>query len=228
MIFNEICEHIKIASGGTNIYSVMTVFRPQQPDEAWGMRFWSHQFFRHAGYKNKNTGQVLGDPANADFTEYLINANLWSPPSTRSAFDLLPLVLKMPRINKPFVYEIPQNLTNELDLEHPQFPAVKRLGLKWAAILAISNFKMDLGGVKYPCIPFNGWFLSTEIARNLLERYQMTFPLAKAMNIPINDRMLAQRVLVEVENAILYSFEKHEYTIVDPMTIGKSFITHFK
>eukprot|EP00551_Chaetoceros_affinis_P008357 CAMPEP_0203670684 /NCGR_PEP_ID=MMETSP0090-20130426/6683_1 /ASSEMBLY_ACC=CAM_ASM_001088 /TAXON_ID=426623 /ORGANISM="Chaetoceros affinis, Strain CCMP159" /LENGTH=1567 /DNA_ID=CAMNT_0050535593 /DNA_START=14 /DNA_END=4717 /DNA_ORIENTATION=+ len=228
MIFTEICEHIKLASGGTNIESVMTVFRPQHPNEMWGMRFWSHQFFRYAGYKNKNTGKVLGDPANADFTEYLINSSLWSPPLIRSGFDLLPLILKMPGIAKPFVYNIPKTLTHELDIEHPQFPAVKGLGLKWGAIPAITNFKMNLGGLNYPCIPFNGWFVSTEIARNLLERYQMTIPLAKAMNIPSNDRMLAQKVSAELENAILHSFEKHEYTIVDPMTVGKQFITHCK
>jgi nitric oxide synthase oxygenase domain/subunit len=215
-----------MASGGTNIQSVMTVFRPQQSNEAFGMRFWSSQVFRYAGYKNKDNGETLGDPANAEFTEYLIKSKLWSPPSVRTAFDLLPLVLKMPQIDKPFIYNIPHDLAHELDIEHPQFPAVKDLHLKWAAIPAITNFKMNLGGLIYPCMPFNGWFLSTEIARNLLERYSMTIPLAKAMNIPFNDRMLVQKVTAEFENAILHSFEKQEYTIVDPMTVGKSFMTH--
>ena len=206
----------------------MTVFRPQQPHETFGLRFWSGQLFRYAGYKNSDNGEVLGDPANAEFTEFLIKSNLWTPPPNRTAFDLLPLILKMPTIDKPFIYVLPQHLRHEVNIEHPDFPAVKNLGLKWSTIPAITNFKLNLGGVRYPCIPFNGWFASTEIARNLLERYKVTLPLAKAMNIPSNDRMLAQKVSAEMENAILHSFEKSEYTIVDPMTVGKSYFTHCK
>jgi len=226
-IFREIEEHIKIASGGPNIQSVMTVFRPQLSHETWGMRFWSSQLYRYAGYEQKN-GEVLGDPANAEFTEYLINSKLWSPPSPRSSFDLLPLVLKMPMVHKPFVYELKPNLVHEVSLDHPQHPAIKDLNLKWSSIPAITNFKMNLGGIKYPCMPFNGWFLSTEIARNLLERYNLTNSLANAMKISLDDRMLAQKVSAELENVILHSFEKNGYTIVDPMTIGKSFLTHCK
>lgn len=227
-IFQEVDEHIQIASGGNNIESVMTVFRPQQPHETFGLRFWSGQLFRYAGYKNSDNGEVLGDPANADFTEFLIKSDLWTPPPNRTAFDLLPLVLKLPTIDKPFVYVLPQHLRHEVNIEHPDFPAVKNLGLRWSTIPAITNFKLNLGGIRYPCIPFNGWFVSTEIARNLLERYRVTLPLAKAMNIPSDDRMLAQKVSAEIENAILHSFEKSEYTIVDPMTVGKSYLTHCK
>ena len=227
-IFEEVQEHLDIASGGTNIQSVITIFRPQQPDEIFGMRFWSGQLYRYAGYKNPKTGKVMGDPANADFTEYLIKKGLWTPPETRTPFDLMPLVLKMPQINKPFLLELPDSLIHEVGLEHPNFPAVKELGLRWSTIPAITNFKMVLGGLVYPCIPFNGWFVSTEIARNLLERYQLTDTLAKAMNFKPTNKMLAQKVAYEMENAILHSFDKAKYTIVDPMQAGKSYMAHCK
>lgn len=59
-----------------------------------------------------------------------------------------------------------------------------------------------------------------------MERYDATIPLAKAMDIDLDDRMLADIVGSNLENAILYSFEKNGLTIVDPMTVGKSFLTH--
>lgn len=76
--------------------------------------------------------------------------------------------------------------------------------------------------------PFNGWFVSIEVARNLLDRYEATMPLAKAMGIDPSDKFVAQKVSTELESAILYSFEKNEFTMVDPMTVGKSFMTHCK
>ena len=87
-VFDECVEHLKIATGGTNIQSVMTVFRPQSSSEIFGMRFWSSQFVRYAGYVDKSTGQVLGDPANVSITELLIERELWIPPKKKTAFDV--------------------------------------------------------------------------------------------------------------------------------------------
>ena len=227
-IFSEVVEHLKIATGGSNIQSVMTVFRPQRSDEVWGMRFWSNQFVRYAGYKDESSDTILGDPANAEFTTFLTSNRIWKPPSTRSAFDVLPIVLKIPNNDIPFVYELPKEVTHEVELEHPKYPRVKDLGYKWGAVPAISNFTMDLGGIKYPCAPFNGWFVSIEIARNLLERYNATEPLAEAFGMDVTDKLLHQKVSAELETAILHSFEKNKFTVVDPMTVGKSFLTHCK
>jgi hemoglobin-like flavoprotein len=51
-IFREVEEHMKIATAGTNIQSVMTVFRPLSPKETVGPRFWTHQCVRYAGYRD--------------------------------------------------------------------------------------------------------------------------------------------------------------------------------
>jgi nitric oxide synthase oxygenase domain/subunit len=207
----------------------MTIFRPQEMDEIWGMRFWSGQFVKYAGYTNHDKeGTILGDPANVEITNFLVDHNFWVPPSPRSAFDVLPLVLKIPHNEVLFVQELPKEVIHEVSLEHPEYPQVKELNYKWAAVPAISNFMMNLGGIKYPCSPFNGWFLSTEIVRNLLERYNASAPLAEAFGINPHDRMLQQKVTVELETAVLHSFEKNDFTIVDPMASGKSFMTHCK
>lgn len=67
--FKEFEEHLRIATCGTNIQSVMSVFKPKAVNEMWGTRFWSSQFVRYAGYKNQENGELLGDPSNVDFTE---------------------------------------------------------------------------------------------------------------------------------------------------------------
>ena len=227
-IFHEVVEHLKLATGGVSIQSVMTVFRPHQINEIWGMRLFSSQFVRYAGYVDEKSSEILGDTANVDFTNYLIEKNLWSPPVEKSAFDILPIVVKIPGNEIPFVYTLPQDVTHEVHLEHEKYPNVKNLGYKWAAVPAISNIVMNLGGIKYPCCPFNGWFLSTEIARNLMERYHVTEPLARELGMDIEDKMLHPKVSAELENMILHSFEKNNFTIVDPTSVGKSFITHCK
>lgn len=87
---------------------------------------------------------------------------------------------------------------------------------------------MNLGGIKFSCCPFNGWFMSTEITRNLIERYQVTNPLARAMKMKLDNEFLAQKVFCELEVAVNYSFQKQEFTIVNPSTVGQSFMTHCK
>lgn len=226
-VFHEVVEHLKIATGGSNIQSVMTVFQPQQRDKVFGMRFWNSQFVQYAGYIDKNNHtRVLGDPANVAITKYLIDRDLWIPPKNRSAFDVLPLVLKVPHNEKPYVFDLPREVVHEVEIEHPSYPELKNLGLKWAAVPAISNFMMTLGGIKYPCSPFNGWFVSIEVVRNLLERYDLSKPLATIFGIHHDDKLLKQKVSTELESAVLHSFEKKKFTMNDPLTVGESFLTH--
>ena len=228
-IFHETVEHLKLATGGVSIQSVMTVFRPRQINEIWGVRFLSSQIIRYAGYViDGGNSEILGDPANAELTSYLIAKKLWVPPKVQSAFDVLPLVLKLPGNDVPFLYTLPKEAVHEVHFEHPNYPKAKQLGYKWNAVPAITNMSMNLGGIHFPCCPFNGWFVSTEIARNLLERYKVTDPLAGVFGIDSGDRMLHQKVASELENMILHSFDKNNFTIVDPRSVGKSFMTHCK
>ena len=228
-MFQEVIEHLKIATGGDSIQSVMSVFRPQRRNEMWGLRFFNSQFVRYAGYIiDEESGETLGDPANVAFTKYLIEQKLWSPPTKKSAFDILPIVIKEPGNNIPFVFSLPREVAHEVNLEHPTNVNVNKLGFKWVAVPAITNFMMNLGGIKYPCCPFNGWFVSTEIVRNLIERYNATEAIATALDIDLNDRLLKQAVFVELEKMVLYSFDKNSLTIVDPMSVGDSFMMHCK
>lgn len=225
-IFEELNEHLKIATAGTNIQSVMTVFSPQKPNETLGTRFWSSQIVRYAAYKNLD-GTITGDPANLELTEYLLQHDLWEPPDVVTPFDVLPVVLKVPAKKLPYVYEIPKEYVFEVKIEHPTRPEVGELGYKWTTVPAITNFKMDLGGVVYANIPFNGWFVSTEIVRNLMERYNAGGPMAKVLGLDTKTNIMwEQLAFCEWEIAVEYSFKKNGYTIVDPNAVGKSFCTH--
>ena len=53
------------------------------------------------------------------------------------------------------MYEFAKEDILEVEIEHPTIGEFKSLGLRWYAIPAISNFRMDIGGVTYGCIPFN-------------------------------------------------------------------------
>ena len=43
----------------------------------------------------------------------------------------------------------------------------KKLGLRWYALPAVSNVALDVGGIEFPAAPFSGWYMCTEIARDL-------------------------------------------------------------
>lgn len=97
-----------------------------------------------------------------------------------------------------------------------------KLGHKWTSIPLLNSFNMNLGGVEYGCTPFNGWFCSIEIVRDLMERYQgSSEKWAAAVGINPSERMWKSRVAHEIDVAVLHSFDKAGYTIVDPETVGK-------
>lgn len=56
-----------------------------------------------------------------------------------------------------------------------RFKKLAALGLEWYALPAVSNMYFDCGGVVYPACGFNGWYMSTEIMRDLTDfgRYNL-------------------------------------------------------
>ena len=43
------------------------------------------------------------------------------------------------------------------------------MGLKWYAVPSVSGMMLEVGGLQFPAAPFNGWYNSIEIVRDLLE-----------------------------------------------------------
>lgn len=207
----------------------MSVFRPKKPNEPWGIKFWSDQLVRYACYTLED-GTTMGDIANKTLTKYLIEKKLWVPPEPRTQHDVLPVVFKIPGRDEPIVHQFDDKYVDEAEIVHPDYPEIAQLGHKWAAVPAINVFNMNLGGVEYGCMPFNGWFCSIEIVRNIMERYEgANEKWAAALGIDTkNHRMWKARVAHEIDVAVLHSFDKAGYTIVDPETVGEQFMAHCK
>ena len=226
-MFRECAEHLRLATNGGNVQIVMSVFRPKKPLERWGPRIWNSQYVRFAAYEQED-GSVLGDKANLAITQTLIRQG-WTPPAVKTAYDTLPLVIDVPG-QPPRMYQFREEDVLKVAIEHPTYPAVGALDLKWCAVPAISNFRMDIGGVQYGCIPFNGWFMETEIARNLWEdgRYEKAEAIAHAIGLDTSSEqtLWRDRAFLELNAAVLHSFSKAKVTLVDHQTASRQFLTH--
>jgi len=235
-IFEKCVDHLRNAvttdAGGNRVISsLMTVFPQLLPGENFGRRIWNNILIRFAGYRQPD-GSVLGDPANVDLTDACLQLG-WRSPGNRTPFDVLPLVVQASDSSPPYLREIPSDAQLLVPIHHPEYPKLSELDIKWHAIPAIANFTCDIGGIQYPCAPFNGWYMDTEIAcRNLcdVQRYNLLPAMVRAMGMDLaGDRrdLVRDRALVEMTVAVLSSFDKERITIVDHHTASESFIRHF-
>ena len=226
-IFRECQEHVQFATNGGNLQITMTVFRPKQPQERWGTRFWNSQLYRYAAYEQPDRS-ILGDPANLSLTQAILKLG-WQPPTPRSAYDILPLVIEVPG-QEPKLYHWRPEEVLEVEIEHPTVPDFKAIGMRWYAIPVISNFSAHIGGIEYGCIPFNGWYMDTEILRDFLDesRYNKLEEIANILKLDTSSEqtLWRDRVALELNLAILHSFQKAKVTIVDHQTASRQFLSH--
>lgn len=226
-MFRELEEHLRAGTNGGNLQITMTVFRPKQPKERWGPRTWNPQLIRYAAYEQPD-GSILGDPANLEVTKAIVKLG-WQPPEPRTPYDILPLVIEVPGMG-PKMYEWNSEDVLEVEIEHPTIPEFKCLGLRWYAIPAISNFRMDIGGITYGCISFNGWYMGTENMRDFLDeyRYNKMEEIAKVLKLDTSSEqtLWRDRVALELNVAVLYSFQKAKVTMVDHQSASRQFLAH--
>lgn len=226
-MFQECAEHLRAATNGGNVEIVLTVFRPTRPQERWGPRIWNSQLIRYAAYQMPD-GSVVGDRANLDLTTAIRKLG-WTPPDAPTPFDVLPLVIDVPG-QEPQLFEWDPSAILEVPISHPTVPAIAALGLKWCAVPAIANFRMEIGGLDYGCLPFNGWFMGTEIARNLFEdkRYDQAEAIAAALALDTSSEttLWRDRAFLELNAAILHSFQRARVTLVDHQTAARQFMIH--
>jgi len=225
-VFEAIIEHIRAATNGGKIRPMITIFAPQKPQQS-GIRIWNPQYIRYAGYRQAD-GSIIGDPLHVELTEAIRRLGWKGGKGT--PFDVLPLVIQMPD-QPPKVFELPDEAVLEVPLSHPIYPWFAELGLRWHALPAISNMRMEIGGISYTAAPFNGWYMGAEIgARNLgdVDRYNLLPVLAQQLGLDTrSDRSLwKDQALVELNRAVLHSFAKQGVSIVDHHTATRQFIRH--
>lgn len=129
---------------------------------------------------------------------------------------------------EPRWFDIPKELVLEVPIEHPEYPQLQELGIRWYGVPIVSDMRLEIGGISYTAAPFNGWYMGTEIgARNLADeqRYNLLPALSEIMGLPATHEstLWRDRALVELNVAVLYSYKKNGVTIVDHHTAAKQF-----
>ena len=223
----ESVAHLREAANGGRIRPVITVFAPDAPSRP-GPRILSSQLIRYAGYRTAGDA-VLGDPANVELTQLAAGLG-WTGPSQRGRFDVLPLLIQA--AGAPVTrHEIPADAILEVPIEHPEFDWFAGLGLRWYAVPVISDMYLEIGGVRYPAAPFNGWYMCTEIgSRDLGDtaRYAQLPVIAAHMGLPLGSErnLWKDRAMTELNVAVLHSFGAAGVTITDHHTESVRFLQH--
>ncbi len=224
-IHRDLCEHLRRATNDGRIRPVISIFAPDTPERP-APKVWNDQLIRYGGYRLQD-GTVLGDAAYVDFTN-VVREMGWLAPQGR--FDVLPLVIETAD-DKPQLFEVPSELIREVPITHPDHPQIAHVGLRWYAVPAISNMRLRIGGIDYPLAPFNGWYMGTEIgARNLVDedRFDLLPTVAACLGLDTSREttLWRDRALVELNVAVLHSFNAAGVTISDHHTESRLFLNH--
>ncbi len=219
-------EHLELAQNDGAVRSFLTVFAPPERVGGPAPRIHNHQLCAYAGYRSAD-GAILGDPKNLALTEQALALG-WRPAAERTRFDLLPWIVAG-RDGVPRLFPLPPGLVREVPLRHPRLPWFEGLGLRWYAVPVISDMRFRAAGTDYPAAPFNGWYMGTEIgARNLADRdrYDQLPVIAERLGLDRRrPRSLWQdQALVELNVAVLHSFEREGVKLVDHHAASEEFM----
>jgi nitric-oxide synthase, bacterial len=225
-VFAALVDHIVLSTNGGRIIPMVSVFASGAVEKPQ-IRIWNRQLIGYAGYLQAD-GSVLGDPINLGFTQR-IQALGWQGPSP-SRFNLLPLVIEMD--GAVHWFDLP-DVVLEVPIRHPRYDWFERLGLKWFALPAVSGMRLEIGGVSFPAAPFSGWYLGTEIGvRDLADtdRYNALPEIGRHLGLDTgcNRNLWKDRALIELNEAVLWSFAEAGVAIVDHHTVTKQFLVHEK
>ncbi|MGW6442331.1 nitric oxide synthase oxygenase [Lentzea sp. NPDC055074] len=228
-VADECIQHIRIATNSGKIRPLITVFAPDEPMNP-GPRIRNSQLVRYAAYRGTDGG-VLGDQRNLALTDFAVSHG-WRPPTSRSPFDVLPLIIETAS-NNVSVTNLPSDVVLEVSLTHPEMKWIKGLGLRWHAVSSISNMRMRIGGVDYPAAPFSAWHMDASISTKALaaaDRYDLLPYIAKRMALDMSSEatLWRDRALVELARAVLHSFSRAGVTITDHHTEARRFLTHLE
>ncbi|MDR7281041.1 nitric oxide synthase oxygenase [Catenuloplanes atrovinosus] len=229
-VFALLLRHLRQATGiGTpgQLRPIISIFAPATPGRPYP-RIWNEQLIRYAGYR-RSDGSVLGDPRMVEFTEAM-TARGWRGAGTDH--DVLPVAIETPEEGVR-LFELPGQAVLEVPLTHPDLPWFEELGLHWYAVPAVTNMRLTIGGLHYPLAPFNGWYMGTEIgARSFgdADRYDVVPEVAKRMGLDTSSEgtLWRDRALIELNRAVLHSFDRAGVKISDHHTESERFLSHLR
>lgn len=224
----ELLAHLTETTNDGRIRPTITIFAPAGP-YGHPPRIVNEQLIRYAGHA-QGGGRVVGDPRNAGLTD--LAGRLGWHGGAGTPFDVLPVIVQGAG-EAPMLVDLPPEIVLEVPITHPHLPWFGDLGLRWHAVPAISNMCLEIGGIGYPAAPFNGWYMGTEIgARNLADtdRYDLLPVVAERLGLPMNGEhhLWRDRALVELNIAVLHSFQGAGVKISDHHTESRRFLTHIE
>lgn len=218
----ETMAHLREATNGGRIRSVITIFAPDRPGRK-APRILNSQAIRYAGYQQP--GGITGDPANAGLTTLAVRLG-WRAGYGR--FDILPLIIAGGD-GRLHSFGIPADAVLEVPIAHPSYPWFAELGLRWYAVPVITDMYLDAGGIRYPCAPFNGWYqASSEVgARDLGDEHRYNVLPDVARGLGLDTRHLRtlwkDRALLETAIAVDHSYRAAGVMVTDHQTEAHRF-----
>jgi len=222
-IMEHMTAHMKSALNQGKIQSTLTVFEPVSP-KTLPAHVESAQLTQYAGYAPKR-GAVIGDRKNIEATR-IAQADGWSGAGTR--FDMLPVAL-ITQTGQRVHRTLPDEVITRIPIRHEDYEPFNKLELEWYALPMISNMIMTIGGVDYPCAPFNGFYVATEIAsRNFTDpwRFDLLKEIATAFghDTDSDDPYWRDRTVTELNAAVLASYKRDGITLLDHHTASEQFM----
>jgi nitric-oxide synthase len=220
----SVVQHLESAFNGGEIRSVITIFAPVKAD-VLPAYIESRQAIQYAGWV-KPGSPVVGDPLNIDVTR-VVEGLGWAPTSEDSGFQVLPLLIRDANQRRS-IHVIPRKVVREVRIDHPKHPAIGDMGIRWYAIPCVSGMILTIGGIDYPCAPFNGHYMGTEIAsRNLADerRYDLLPKVAEAIGVEKSENPLwKDQALLTLNEAILDSYQREGVRITDHHTESERYM----
>ena len=224
-IFVDLCEHLTLAQARGRVRSMISIYPPVRRDRLPAY-FESRQLVQYAGYLDPS-GRVTGDRRSIEVTRTARSLG-WQTPAAKGRFDILPVLMRDPSDHRHF-FEIPEGLVQEVAITHRNFPGLADLGLRWYAVPVVTDMILSIGGIDYPCAPFNGFYMCTEIgSRNLADRgrYDLLPEVACRLGLDpdAGEVLWRDTALTELNHAVLTSFRAAGVTIVDHHTASDQFM----
>jgi len=227
-IASRMADHLKEAYSDGRIKSMISVFKPVQ-DKLLPATIENAQITQYAGYL-QDDGVALGDRQNVEATRIATSMG-WKGEGGR--FDRLPLTIR-DADDRRSIHDLADDVWQEVNITHPDSEALSSIGLKWYAVPVVSNMILSIGGIDYPCAPFNGFYMCTEIASRDFsdkKRYDVLQEVGEALGLATNnkvDPLWRDTALTELNRAVLHSFEKSGVTMVDHHGSSDQFMEFYR
>lgn len=224
----RIIDHMRAALGDGRVRSIISVFAPIKRN-ALPHYVESAQIVQYAGYIDPGDPRiVVGDRQQVEYTRIAISLG-WKPKRPPGRFDVLPFCIRE-AAGKRRLYDVDPSVIKEISIEHPHYASIGQIGLKWYAVPLVSNMILTIGGIDFPCAPFNGFYMGTEIAsRDFADenRYDLLPVIAEAIGIDhksTSSIFWKDRALTEINFAVLHSFRAAGVSIVDHHTASQQYM----